>query len=212
MLTAYIICAILGGGMAALSAVFGGDAELDADLDAGFDADLGADIDLDLDVDADADVDVGGLGSIWMPFLSIQFWIFALAVFGLVGTSMRLLLGTTVFVELAAAVPSALLMGGGVSWTIRTLRQTQISSSMDSRAWLGSEGDALFPISETSPGKIRVKIGEREHELLAVSQDGVEIAAGERVVVIELDGTRAKVQRADKFLPLMDAEDETDEE
>lgn len=185
MLTAYIVCAVLGGGLAVLSAFFGGDADADADLDASGDADAGH----------------GAEAGTWLPFLSIQFWIFALAVFGIVGTTLRLALGTTLFMELAAAVPTALLTGAGVSWTIRSLRQSQISSSLDERAWLGCEGVVLFPISAKQQGKIRVVMHEREHELLALTDEEEPMAPGEKVVVIELEEGRARVQRAGFFLP-----------
>ena len=84
--TVYWVCLIVGGGLLLISSIAGTDA------DAGFDADV------DVDVDVDAGVDAGHAhASALASWFSIQFIVFFMAMFGLVGVTLthltRLMLG-----------------------------------------------------------------------------------------------------------------------
>ena len=67
--------------------------DIDADAEVDMDADVDVDVDADLDVDHDADVapSVDTADALWLPFLSLRFWLFFVAFFGLVGTMLTTL-------------------------------------------------------------------------------------------------------------------------
>ena len=183
MIELYIATAILGGGLVALSAFTGGDADVDADVD----ADGG-----------DAGTDVDGT---WVPILSMRFWTFTLAFFGLSGMMLYWLTGLAVTGQLAVAAPFGLLSGLGASWTLRRLQLSEISSSAQERDLLGVEARVLFPISSTSPGKIVYRVREREAEILALTDDDAPLEPGETAVIIGFEDGKARVVRPDRFLP-----------
>ena len=99
MLPFYIGAFLLGGILIMASIVLGGgnddfdkDISLDKDFDFNADADFDADIEADGAIDADLSAATGDLdGEGWLPFLSMRFWTFALACFGMSGTFMNAL-------------------------------------------------------------------------------------------------------------------------
>ena len=91
LIYAYLVSLIVGGVLLGASILLGGkdlDADADADVDLDVDADADADLDLDADADGEFDKDVGGHGDFsgfLFMFLSLRFWTFFLAFFGLTG-------------------------------------------------------------------------------------------------------------------------------
>ncbi len=86
---AYVICFIVGGGLLAISTIFGHhtDTDVDADIDVDFDADV--DVGADLDVDADPDtihIEHAADGVSLATWFSIRFLVYFTATFGAVGT------------------------------------------------------------------------------------------------------------------------------
>lgn len=80
----YGLCFIVGGLFVLLAAVGGLDG-VDIDTDFDFDAEVSANID-DIDVGTQIDQTLTALRDRWwLPFLSLQFWTFALCFFGLTG-------------------------------------------------------------------------------------------------------------------------------
>lgn len=210
MLAVYLFCLVAGGLLVGASALLGGkDADLgshagDAHLG---DADLG-----DADVgDADVgdahvgDADIGGDAHApgeavhtagWLPFLSMQFWTFALAFFGLTGTALTLL-GLASFVPtLIAALAVGLGSGTAVSYVLRRLRADTVSSSVGEKDFVGRSAVVRLPIAVDSPGKIRLTVKEQVIDLVATTDETEPIAAGEEVLIIQLNETRAHVVRA----------------
>ena len=53
-----------------------------------------------------------------------------------------------------------------------------------------------MPVKPQSVGKIRVRVGGQQVDLLAVTDDEA-ITSKDEVIVIEMDGTRARVARLD---------------
>lgn len=181
MLELYIASAIIGGGLVALSAFTGSDA--DADAEPG---------------DADGGTDVDGT---WVPILSMRFWTFSAAFFGLTGMLLHWLTGLSVVAQLAAALPFGLASGLGASWTLRRLQLDQITSSVGEQEMLGTEVRVLFDVSSSAPGKIAWKVRERDVELLAITDEEKPIARGETAVIIAFEDGKARVIRPDRFLP-----------
>lgn len=181
MLEFYIASAIIGGGLVALSAFTGSDADADAD---------GGDVDGGTDVDAT-----------WVPILSLRFWTFSAAFFGLTGMLLHWLTGLSVAAQLATALPFGLVSGLGASWTLRRLQLDQISSSVSEQEMLGTEARVLFEISAASPGKVAWQVRGRDVELLAITDEETPIARGESAVIIAFEDGKARVIRPDRFLP-----------
>lgn len=189
MIAIYIACFVLGGGLVALSALTGGDHDAhghDADAGGGAHGPDGSD-----GVDHDGP---------WIPFLSLRFWTFTLAFFGLMGLAVRLLVPVSFVVELGAALLVGLLSGYSVSWAVRKLQVTSVNSSIPDRELLGREATVLLPVSGEKPGKVRLLVGTRQIDLLANSDESSTIDVGEQVVVVDITGARVRVVRGATLL------------
>src|SRR6185436_15920773 len=108
MLTAFVVCALLGG-ILLLFGMLGGDhsAEMHADLH----------------VDVDHDVDVGGIGSFLhaLPFLSLRFWSYGLFTFGVIGLLLTFLADFGAAAAFSIALVSGIVCGSAVVFAIRAL-------------------------------------------------------------------------------------------
>ena len=217
MLEIYIAALIFGGGLLAISSLFGGhdDADVDADADADFDHDVDVDHDLDADVDHDLDADVdhdvevsGGVhlpavvdkagalteGTLpWLPFLSMRFWVFGSAFFGLFGTLATLLGLTTAGVTLGASIAVGVVTGGVAATVIRSLREAKSDSTVTEEDWKGAEAQVLLPISPERAGKVRVSIRDRTLDIKALSEHQT-LAPGDRALVVDFQGTHVIVE------------------
>ncbi len=183
-LTLYLIALFVGGPLVLFSAL-GGDVDADVDLDV--DADV--DFDADADLDADMDVDGSGLDS-WLPFARVRFWIFALFMVGLLGTTL------TLAGELSAGVVAALALGIGApaamlgERAIRAIKGASTSAAASASDFVGAQGVVLLPVGSAQAGQIRVRVRGREIDLEARLDGDAEspIAAHEPVLVYELTG------------------------
>ncbi|MBI2895521.1 MAG: DUF1449 family protein [Deltaproteobacteria bacterium] len=201
MLAVYLFCLVAGGLLVGASALLGGkEADL-GDAHVG-DADLG-DADLGGAHVGDADIggDAHGPGEAtptagWLPFLSMQFWTFALAFFGLTGTALTLLGLASFLPTLIAALAVGLGSGTAVSYVLRRLRADTVSSSIGEKDFVGRSAVVRLPIAADSPGKIRLTVKEQVIDLVATTDEKEPIAAGEEVLVIQINETRAQVVRA----------------
>lgn len=201
----YLFSLIVGGVLLGASILLGGhdsdlDADGDADVDLDLDADADADVDLDLDADADADVDKdfghGDAAGFLYTFLSMRFWVFFLAFFGLTGIILDGLDLTNPWVGLALA----LLMGSGSGFTavtaIRKLGSDKDSRVITSKDYVGKTARVLVPFEGEGMGKVRVDIRGNSIDLLA---SGLEDGGYEgEVLIVEMDGPRARVARIDE--------------
>lgn len=190
MIAVYLILLLVGGVLVAVSALAGGDAELD--LDADVDADVDADADLDADADADADsAHVGVHGgfadglSAWVPFASLRFWTFFMAFAGLTGTLLTLLglmgpIGTGVT---AGALGYA--CGLGITVAIRHLKKKSVSSTVTEADFVGATGRVLLPVRVGEVGQVRVSIRGRDVDCMAITEDDA-LDAEREVLVYEV--------------------------
>ena len=135
------------------------------------------------------------------PFLflaSIRFWAFALLVFGLVGTLLRLF-------DFAGRIEASIIAGvsgfaaGYVAATVVKRLQGQGTSSVaTSREVVGRVGRVIVPPSSETRGKVRVSVRGSFVDYIARSADSLE--PDEAVVVEEYDGDEVLVSRAPKEL------------
>lgn len=159
MLALYLAALGFGGTLIAVSLLLGGG------MDKSFDKDLG---------DHDGDW--------WGPLLSLRFWTFGLAAFGLAGGLASLLLD-------GSAVPFllALLLGGGsgvaASRFFAALNRDQVTGDVDLARYAGEEAVVVLSVRAGQLGKIAVGTLAGRVEMAARTRDPEGIPVGAKVIV-----------------------------
>ncbi|MGE0713572.1 MAG: NfeD family protein [Planctomycetota bacterium] len=181
----YLGCTIVGMGLVLLS--FLGDHGGDADADVDVDVDVDVDADVDVDVDADHDADVGhieGADALWLPVLSLRFWIFFVAFFGLTGLLLHLVGHLSWQPVLGIAVATGLLSGFSVSRLVQKLRAEKVHGNIDPETdYVGREGEVLLVIDAESPGQVRLHVKGVDVDLPAITEGGASLERGVKVKV-----------------------------
>ncbi|MBL4849269.1 MAG: NfeD family protein [Planctomycetes bacterium] len=178
MFSIYVGCLILGGGLILIS--FFSDTDHDADVDVDVDVDF--DIDADHDVDVPQSVDVGD--ALWLPILSLRFWIFFTAFFGLTGTMLHLLDQMSWKGTLGVSVGMGVGSGWLVSWIVRRLRSDKVDSNIDpERDYVGTTGQVILSIEPESPGSVRLNVKGVDIDLTAITEGAVTLSPGTQVKV-----------------------------
>lgn len=195
MLAAYLTALIVGGVLVAVSLVAGdhhdaGGHAANGDGHAASHATHGGEVAGGAALDA-------LLG--WVPLGSLRFWTFFAAFFGLTGTALDLLAHTAPVATAIAATAIGYGAGLALTRTIRSLQRTSSDSSLSPDDLVGATARVLVPLAAGRTGKVRLHLKDRTVDLLAETQETVELAAGERALVIAVprDG-RAVVARIDK--------------
>lgn len=183
----YLVCLIVAGGVALLSAF--GDF-----LDVGVDGDAGLDLDLDLDTDPDfaelagaSDVDAGAAPS--AAIFSLRALVFALFGFGAAGTLLTALgAPATSPLTLALSVGAGLSVGLAVGALLAYLKRSDTRSRPGDEGFRGLTGRVVLPMGETAPGRIVVRRGPREHSVRALPHPAAhsDPEAWHHVVVVEM--------------------------
>ncbi len=209
MLTVYIVCAVLGGGLMVLSAlggVFHGDVSTDHDVS--FDADHQIDFqhdlastDADHSIDLHHDLDVGfGPSDFWLAMMSVRFLIYFAGIFGLMGTALTLFTGMSSGMVLFVSILFGTVIGYGGSLLFRYLRAEGETSGVTSNDYVGALGRTLVAIKAAQPGKVRVSIKGDTIDMIALSEGEKEIAMGEEIVVVGLEGNLVRVAPKGDYL------------
>ena len=177
MLTAYVTCLAVGGGLLGLS-LFG-------DF-------------LDGDVDVSSEIDVSGdsLGDA-SAIISLRTLVYAVFGFGASGTALHLLrdgasAGTTAWI----AGATGLAAGAIVSATFGYLRRTEAGVISGEESFVGLTGKVTLEVGPGSPGFVRVARGDRRFRIRArvndAYADAEALAQGRQIVVVEMkDGIAA---------------------
>lgn len=188
MLTFYLIALIIGGTLVLASLLFGGDSDADADVDVGHvdvDASVGVDADVDVDADVGADVHAGGVDfSTWLPLVSLRFWTFFAAFFGLTGTALTFAdpgLGRIATGVIAAGVGYA--SGLGVMAAFRYMRKSQTSIAVRRDDYIGAGATVMLRVAKGQLGKVRMELKGRTVEALATTEDERPFAVKEKALV-----------------------------
>lgn len=206
--TVYWACLIVGGGLLLISSLAGGHG--DADLGGHFDGDLG-DISLDAHVDVGADfhapadvagdvhLDHAGATSL-ASWFSVQFVVYFMAMFGLIGVTLTHLTDTGGGVTVAAATLGGLLVGQGVHQLLRKLRRTSGNSTTQLADYLNKIARVTIDMSHQSTGEVALNVGSNERFLPAVSKrEDVKFSRGDAVAVVEYQGGVAQVISREEF-------------
>ena len=195
LFSVYIGCLIVGGGLVVAS--FFADSDHDVDVD----VDVDADFDLDADHDiGDASPSVDMAEALWLPFLSLRFWLFFSAFFGLMGT----ILTTFVLQEaqwqlgLGISLGVGFVLGYAGSKIIQTLRYQKVSSAVDPhRDYVGKRGQVLIDILPGTEGHVRLDVKGASVDLPAITEDGNSFERGASVIVLAYDDGKLKVAKFD---------------
>lgn len=197
----YLFSLIVGAVLLGASILLGGQ-------DVGGDADVGADLDADVDADVEAevgggldkDLDVGGHGDVsgfLTLFLSLRFWTFFLAFFGLTGLTLDVLgLVGNGWITLALALAMGMGTGAGAVAVLRKLGSDTSGHAVTSKDYVGKTARVVVPFRGEGVGKVRVDVKGTSVDLLASGLEEADAYEGrEEVLIIEMEGSRARVAR-----------------
>lgn len=192
----YLFTLIVGAVLLGASILLGGH-DADVDADAG-----DVDLDADADVEVEGDADVGGHGDfsgLLLSVLSLRFWTFFFAFFGMTGLALDLLgLVENQWVTLALALGMGLGTGASAMTIIRKLSADTSGKAVESSDYVGKTARVIVPFEGASVGKVRVSLKGNQIDLLASSiEDEDSFAGREEVLIVEMDGPKAKVARVD---------------
>jgi membrane protein implicated in regulation of membrane protease activity len=175
MLPVYIVC-LLAGGIVLGASMLGGQ-ESDTELDDHPGGDLNA---------HHGWIDV-------LPFLSLRFWTWTAAFFGLTGLALSLT-GTSAGKALVLAILVGTGTGWGASFIISKLTKSEAGLLPEASSHIGSEGRLLLPLARGQRGKVRLRLGGGDVDLVAESDSQESIPAGTLVWVVGLRGTHVVVE------------------
>lgn len=186
MTSVYWVCLIVGGGLLLISSLAGGD------TDAGIDAD----VDVDLDVDADVDgghVPSGSLAS----WFSMQFVVFFMAVFGVVGVVLTHLTDTGAAGALTTAMVAGLVVGQAVHQLMRKLRRSSGDSTPRVRDYVDKLARVTVTVTAVKKGEVVLRVGRADRYIPAISKHAeTTFASGDQVAVVAYrDGVAEVVSR-----------------
>lgn len=198
----YLFALVLGGVLLGASILLGGDHG-----DAG--ADAGVDVDADVDADAGGDahagghgtMDVGGHGTpdffLW-TFRSIRFWTFFLAFFGLTGIALTWLgLVESALVGLALSVGMGLGTGFAAAAILRRLAADASGAVATSSDYVGKTARVVVPVRKGGVGKVRIQLRGTTVDVLATTDEEEDFGLRDEAMIIEMDGTRARIARVE---------------
>ncbi|MES2639150.1 MAG: hypothetical protein V4850_06690 [Myxococcota bacterium] len=207
---------VLGGILIAASMLGGGqDSDGDADgTDAGHDVDHGHELNHGHDHDHDhGHHDLGkdlvhghdhgqshtevlqGFSAIAMTILSLRFWTFALAAFGMTGLLLSLL-STPWLITLVLALVTGAVVGVGVTTLLRAVSRDTVSSALDARTLRGRDAEVVLTMGPGKLGKVRLIHNGQTLELPATTKEARVLERGERVLVVDVSGGTADVTPA----------------
>ncbi len=193
----YVICLIVGGGMLLISTLLGGDADVDMD---------GFDIDMDLDVDVDMGGEGVGMGSgsvggfSLAEWFSMNFVVFFLAAFGLVGTVLSTSDSMSPMLVLASALGAGLVLGQGAHQIMRWIKRTSGGRTTVSADFLDKKARVASAIEKGQRGEIAVAVRGRERFITAKSKHADDaFKLGQAVMIVAYANGLAEVVSCDEF-------------
>jgi len=128
-------------------------------------------------------------------FLSSRFWTFGLMAFGMVGAALHYLELCPGAIAAVLSTSSGFVSGFVAALAFRKLTQG-VSSSETATDAVGQVGRVLVPVSKGHAGKIRVQIKGKTIDMLATGE--AELQEGDNVLIVEVDGTNARVEPVER--------------
>lgn len=162
----------------------------------------GKDVDADGHGGADKDAEVGGHGDFagfLLSFLSLRFWTFAFAFFGLTGVVLELLdLVGNQWLTLGLSLAMGLGIGTAATTILRKLGMDTSGQTAGSADYVGKTARVLVPFDGKGVGKVRVDVKGTSVDLMASGVEEEAFEGRDEVLIVEMDGPRARVARVDK--------------
>lgn len=189
MLTAYLVALSFGAVLLGAGLLLGG-GDHDHDLDADHD------LDTELSATGHSTAEIAGdaaQGILFNPLLSIRFWTYFSAGFGGLGTVLH-------FAGLPAAIHAPLALGFGglfgyvVAGVFRALRRNTVTSATDASSLAGNTARVLLNIAPGGTGKVRIRQGDMDHDLMARCHGDQSLPAGSEVLVVAIEDGVARVE------------------
>jgi membrane protein implicated in regulation of membrane protease activity len=143
-----------------------------------------------------------GPETFFFALLSVRFWTFFLAFFGLTGflfEGLGLVPWSWLTGVIAAIV--GVIAGSSASWIVRRLQRDTSNSAVSSTDYVGKMARVLVGFGQGEVGKVRLEVKGSTIDLLAMPIDGKRFAAKDEVLIVEMDGVHAKVAAVDATPP-----------
>jgi membrane protein implicated in regulation of membrane protease activity len=183
------LTALAFGGVLLVATLLGGHGHGDADHHVG-------DHDQDPDHPHGHDAGPAARAALVLPFLSLRFWTFGLAFFGLTGALLHGLGSTSPLIAAVLAAALGLALGYGAARLFQTLARETVGQLAPDGGHVGREGKLLLPVARGQRGKVRVTAGGAAVDMLAESDDERPLPAGTTVLIVAMRGTVAVVERS----------------
>jgi membrane protein implicated in regulation of membrane protease activity len=181
----YVFALVAGGILLGASVVLGGgdhDAEVHGDVHGG---------------DAAGDHAASAIDALTM-LVSLRFWTFFLAFFGLTGVVLTLFELAPGWVTGFAAAGMGAAAGIGASLVIRKLSGRESNSAVGAADYVGKTATVMVPVGPGQLGRVRLTLKGSTVDVLASTIDDATFATRDEVLVVEMDGTTARVARLDR--------------
>lgn len=138
----------------------------------------------------------GGVEGFLIAFFSMRFWTFFLAFFGLTGVVLDGfgLVGSSI-VAGVLSVGMGIAAGSAAVYVVRRVRGDDSNSAVTSQDYVGKTGRVLVGFGPGQTGKIRLEVRGSTIDLLAVPLEERSFTPKEEIIVVEMDGPRAKVAK-----------------
>ena len=178
MLVVYILSALAGGILVAASALLGG-----GDHDTHF-----------------GDTDFQGIdghdgvhSDVYLPFLSLRFWTYFAACFGITGWLLTAFTSTGPTMVAIIAAATGFIAGFATHVVMRLFKQGEADSGILVEHLVGKEGRVLVGISDGHEGKIRIEVKGELVDILAFTEEDVQLKPGDSALVVAIENGRANV-------------------
>lgn len=197
MLVYVYLFAFALGGLLLLASIFLGDK--DGGHDADHDADAGSGSTGPSNPSSlahDADADHGALAGVFSAFLSVRFWMFFLAFFGLTGLVLDGLdIVPNSDLALVLAIAMGILTGEVTVHVFRRLAHSETSTAAGTHDYVGKSGRVLVGFGPGALGKLRLTLKGTTVDVLASTDEERPFVPGDDALVIQMNDTTAVVAR-----------------
>lgn len=119
---------------------------------------------------------------LWLPLMSLRFWTFFCASFGLTGVLLTLF-GIGEPITGLVSLPFGGLIGYGAAMVFLKLNTSQVSGDVGLERFVGTEAKVMLPIRPGDIGKITVQTMAGTFEMPARTRDAALIEPGRMVMI-----------------------------